>query len=300
MKTIKALYIEETKSYMVKLPNGVYKIDGEIFTSDENQEIALKSLDNIFLLTMQSKIIYYVNAEDKILSIDEYEKEIQKLKSKGEYLDYEWVFDNLDDEFNYRKFIRQWTPISKRIVVVEENVVFETETIKITIENSNILPIYTVTGELSGVYIYKQSAARMSIFRDLVKELKLVESDDIRSDSYSLPTHSGLTYAKICGHYVFNDKKLWSDNITDKRGSLEYLKNLYAEDLETITSRVKSKYNIVNGKSNSNLLFFEKDLRSLQIYLNAIDSKQKTISEWHNAIRLIKKILNKFYSETSK
>lgn len=284
MTTNKALFIEEENYYLVRLTPGVYMIDGYLTTIDNsNKEIAVYDINDIILLEYEQKIIHYVNVDGEELSIKKYDEKIQELTKNAVFDDF-WRFK--EEEYEFKKFKRDWIPFTKKILTKQTDVPIEVERIQIKTDNEFIVPVYFSDGEFSSIYKYNRANALMSKFKELVKTLNLVESEKLNlvesekknTNTYYLPTHSFLKFARICGEYIFNDN-YDTHAVKTISGTLDELKVKYEKDMKDITTRVFAAYNLANDR-NLNLNYKQVLNKFLIIkdFVNKIDSKVATLN----------------------
>lgn len=288
MNTVEALKIEETGKYLVKLIKGTYKIDGKITTITSDQEVQVDSLDNIFKMGTKSAVTHYVNIDTGELSVDKYNEELQKLAAKGKYDEdtYSQQFVDLDDEYAYKKFKRNWNAVTKLIYISESEILFEEQSVQLSTGNQFISSVYAVSGQLSDVYIYNKSAAQHSTFLRVVKELGLENSENI-GKTWSNATHSGIRYAKIGSKYIFNNS-YGEKNVL--RGGLEFTTKMCESDILDIETKVKAQYNLLFGNSSYDAQDVLTGIKNVVGTLNRVESKVKTQGDLRSAINALIKV----------
>ena len=111
-------YTTESGVSFVKLKRGFYSLSGEIVQNESYsvQDYRVNSFDEIREITKNSVITHYSDGVN-ILCVDEY---VTKKHELSKSADEEMCFDSLDEEYEYRKFIQNWTPIKKIIETISE------------------------------------------------------------------------------------------------------------------------------------------------------------------------------------
>lgn len=255
-----------------------YLKDGEPISFEESK-VVVDSLEGYQIIKKSNVFSHYESNEGAKITREEYDKMYNEIVSKGHYDDDEdeYIFDNLDDEFELRKFNKRWSYKTKEEITYED-IVFETKK-AFRSDNKYIQPLYSVTSKdmwetlsESGEYLCSYNPSEPTMFVDICKELGLTEKD------YSNSTHSRIEYAQIKGSYVFTG----NNNI--RLGSLrsstyEECVAQYEKDYNRIKTAVRNKLlesDMLTTKTYVNDAQLLKKLRSVLSHINAIDSKVKT------------------------
>jgi hypothetical protein len=187
----------------------------------------------------------YTDKNDRVLFENEYNDKLSKITSKGEYDDYEWSFDNIDDEYEYKKFLRTWQSVYED---VNEEIVFTDFDIVSTIvsEYDYIMPVNSiVTDPDDMLFIYRPTPEL--ILTEVAEKLgyqfvtdnsygRLKEGDKLKTITVS--THSGYQYTKINGNYINDDERHKFNSIREFRGT-------YNECIGEKDRQVKLAYEIL-------------------------------------------------------
>lgn len=150
----------------------------------------------------------YYESELGTLSKEQYDSKIQELTINGEKNYSGWYFNNLDEEYAYKKFVSTYNTVYKQeftwtnydIEIVEKPVSEYSEIILFT-----SLDDIKIASDTQA--IYKPNEVKW--FREfcIKKGLKEVERSEKNTQTFSIPTHSGIRYAQIAGVYVCNDRE---------------------------------------------------------------------------------------------
>lgn len=239
--------------------SGKYLIDGEIVEVDYHEKkFPVKNINNIKKITLTTYIRYYTNREDenKILTIDEYNNKKQELLLKSEYIEDQYDSENdyrkwntIEDEFEYKKFIRDWIPVKNTIQEISEPI--KVEVIEHNIKNDNpFIQNYFLNGkDKFNVYQYNRISAVKNIIRNKFKKLgmKFIENINYQNTNKKMvwgnSTHSGVRYLVAFGNYIFKDDNVreYENNII---GNYETLKNRYNEDKKYLENYIQKRYDL--------------------------------------------------------
>lgn len=305
MNTITCIKIEETGNYLVKINPGTYEIDGKLVTVDgySTSEVQVKDAKNIRRFQVSNVVVGY-KSDDGELSVKEYEEQLSLLASKGYDSDYELVFDDIDDEYAYKKFKQKWQPVYGRQESYSEPLVFTEALVRLETDNPFISSMFTTQAEFSDIYTYNRIAATMQIVRDTFTELGMVETADkgyastAREKTFHIPGHSHVRYTQAFGTYCFNDS--WEVK-SNQRGSLEQMKAQYAADKKKYSNHLKVMYNNHFGEKSLDIISAKRirsDLVGIAGSVSEIDPKQKSVGSKRAASSKITELI-KYLDEVS-
>ena len=195
------------------------------------------------ITTRKVKVAYRDNLKDKAIFVEQYNTLLSDITSKGEYIDYQWDFDNIDDEYEYKKFIQTWQPVYED---VKEEIVFTDFDIISTIisEHDYIIPINSIVNDPDEM-LFLYSPTPTLILTEVAEKLgyqfitdnsygRLRESEKLKTITVS--THSGFQYTKINGNYIGDEERRKFNNIREFRGT-------YDECLKEKEKQVEIAYN---------------------------------------------------------
>lgn len=220
-------------------------IDIPTTTSYNSGPIQIPYPTEIKVTTTRKVKTTYVDNEGFVINPSKYEELLQKITSKGEYDDYQWEFDNIDDEYEYKKFLQTWKSVYQDI---KEEVVFTDFDIVSTIisEYDYITPIISIVNEPDDM-LFLYSPSPTLILTEVAEKLgyqfitdnsygRLRESEKLKTITVS--THSGYQYTKINGNYINDEEKRKFNSVREFRGT-------YTECLEEKDRQVKLAYEIL-------------------------------------------------------
>ena len=146
-----ALYISDKDVYEITLDSRtIYVIDGKNMTG--HRTAFVKSIDDIRTIRTYREISHYVDGDDKVKSVGDHRKELVTLCSR---MDEDGDFDDLDEEYEYKKFSRRWRPVHAECIVKSEPLKFVVIETKYESESGYINSMYS-TSEKFATY-YRQS-----------------------------------------------------------------------------------------------------------------------------------------------
>ena len=285
---MKMVDIKDIGVKYVILSGGKYLVGDRVIKIDnwrEQQKVQIQEGDEVREITETKVIVKYVKGEEE-MTIDEYkniENEILQHRHWNEYDEPEW--DNLEDEFEYKKLITYWNPIYRTVQEFSDPLKVEEVTeLKYNTDNKFIKNIF-LNGENTkdiSLYTYNLPEARKYIVSEIFKNLGFKYEDNIsymRTEGkkiWSNSTHSVIRYVVAFGRYIFDDS--WGDKYTP-RGTLEDMQKKYKDDYNEIKKIIMSHYNKTFGKIDKDEFDFVgliDNLNSLRSTVRSIDSKVKT------------------------
>ena len=159
--------------YYIELQRGTYEIDGKRVFIDWNDNKVIVDLDNsptIYKIDERSKVEHYLNSSNDILSIEDYNKKYSELNKAEDF-----EFDNIDDEYAFKKFIQEWKAI---------NTSFEVKTlveytIKYNVYNlpKHIQTMRKLNGDLKNtIYVYDQAKHILELTEKALLEIGYIKS----------------------------------------------------------------------------------------------------------------------------
>jgi hypothetical protein len=309
MKLNENIEIEELGISIISLNMGKYLIDGEVININSyNEGVSVKDVNNVRPITEITYIKEYFNRENEkeILSFEEYSKEKEKLYKKSK-IDYDGnrIFENLEDEYECKKFLRKWVPLNITKQAIGEPFIFETKKIKMETGNKFISSCFFsgTKSERSILYEYDRVKAVKEIVKDKFTQLGMVFKGDIGYNEtkhkkiWGNSTHSCIEYVTAFGHFIFD--KSW--NISNSKiGTLENLIKSYNDDVEKINYIIETDYNLHFNYKPIDVDKLHKELenslrliRNLNVYKKSENGKSIIISSMFNLIKDIEAQINK-------
>ena len=300
---IEGIDIEDKNIKYVLLETGTYKINDEIInvkgSYHDRKEVGVKDFTDIRIIEQNTIIDYYV-CDDEIMKVENYQNKKQKLETKRQYNDYEesYIWNSLEDEFTYKKFIQMWQPIKRTIQTISEPIEIEIKKIKVESGNKFITSRFLngIDKDLT-LFNYDKPSALKYIVSKCFIELGMIYKDKINYAStinnkiWGNSEHSCIRYVTAFGTYIFGDG--WDVKHSPK-GTLEELLKQYENDRKIIRGIIISKYNQHFGKIDVNEFDFDgllSKLKSALNYIAKVDPKQKTIQDYKSGLNKIKEAI---------
>lgn len=199
-------YFTDKELYYFELPHGEWIVNNKKYTVNNYQAEKINSLlePEIFKVNKTTNIKHYENVTEPNthkLSVEAYNYDLCVLRNKGKCYDDEdgeYFFDNLEDEFALKRFLRDWKPSFEEIVTKEE---VETEIRHAMLDTGHdfIKSLFCVDSTKPELVEVKFAAYQMNIVKDWCNKHV--------PNAYEIPSHSHLEYTKISGQYVFTGTK---------------------------------------------------------------------------------------------
>lgn len=198
-------YFTDKELYYFELPYGEWVVNGKEYTVNNYQPEKLNSLYEpvIFKVNKSTKIKYYENVSEPNMhkiAVDAYSQSLSALIGFAIWSesDEEYRFEKLEDEFAYKKFLRDWKPVYEE-VISKEKVDIEIRHAMLDTGNEFIKPLFCVDSTKPELVQVMFAAYQMKVVKDWCNKHV--------PDAYEIPNHSHLEYAKISGQYVFTGTK---------------------------------------------------------------------------------------------
>lgn len=298
---MKAIKFKENEYYSIELNYGLYLVDCKYINIETHKEkVQVKDIHTVIPITRTNIIDYYINEDGvKTLSTPDYNDQkdiLQQKKVEDEYGNLIW--DSLESEYHYKKYIRSWIPVTKNIETIGDPYSFEILESQIDTGNPFIKSDYINGGNDPLLFIYNRPSALQTIVRDKFTSLGMKFKENIsyvgtnNTKIWGNSTHSCIEYVVAFNHYIFG--KEW--NITSlQRGNLDKLLAQYKSDKETVEDIIQINYNIHFGKIDSGNFDFEKLLQLLnhcKHILSSVEVKQKSYNSFSTAKMKLKESIN--------
>lgn len=248
---------------------------------------------------------YYYDANMNKLTNDEYQTKLEHLLSKS-YTDDDgdMQFEDLNDEYNYKKFIRDWKP---EIIKHEHWEKITPVVLKYEdIGNEHFIPAYTFPNlkpnskEL--IYIYKRFEYCRELIINFCDKYNLeYENDNLikRKEEYNHFNYTKINNRKIVDMVDIPSEYLFSD---DSKHVLidgyEKLKNLRSQDEQHINEMMKYILNFLKPTELSMIDATEIyiSLKKCKDSLRRIEPKQKDGDRLRTSICILNDIVSKLES----
>lgn len=314
---MEVIQIDNQNKFEIKLSNGTYKIGEELITINDicnNKTILVDRIDNIKKIDEVKIIIGYESNKDNKprLTPEEYLKEREELESKIFFdEDNNIISDDLDNEYNYKKWIREYTPVYKTITTESEPLkIGRIINCRLNTDNEYITSIYSITEKIDNtndldLCIYNQPSAWLGIVKNKMKELQIEYEEGIDYSKtnnrkvYGNSTHSCIEYVKFTNKFIFTGTRFIKPRLL--KGTYEVLLERYNEDKKEIEEIIERNYNLhFNELSNDNTEVLNELYNKLNSISSLVAKVNVKINSYDDKKELLKSIilelLNKVHS----
>lgn len=199
--TLKATHLVNDGSYLVHRShhNGL-EVDGIHVTA--NTFVVSDPTTILNVRVFQPAVTHYENETGSTLSVESYMEQKSDLASKGtpeEGYSSSYVFDNLDDEFAYKRFLKTWKPVFGESRTEKEPVKLDVVEVRTNSGDPDIQSLWNSPQCATKAHLYTLDRTAISL-RDFKACCEAHGLD------YNIPSHSGIRFAKIDGKYAgFDD-----------------------------------------------------------------------------------------------
>lgn len=297
---MKIINVKDKETKILVLDGGEYIINGQRYSLPKtwDNKIELKELRELKKIEVTKVIIkYFDEIKQKETTVEEYIQIKKELEDKRIVNDYgELEFANLDDEYNYKKFIQNCKPIYKTIETISDNLE-PAEEIEIIYNTGNKYikcNYFTEKHKQPFLYYYDREQALKDIVENKFKELGFEFAGNCsyretkNKKIWGNSTHSVIRYVVAFDTYIFGDKY---NNCTGIIESLDKCIKYYEEDKEDIENTIMRKYNEEYAKiEKDKLMTLPKLVNSLEYRLNKIHTYKTSSNDYWNAKKIVQEI----------
>ena len=293
-----ATFIEDQNIYLLKLPYGTFQVNGQTIEGGQRFEVA--SIDDVRQVSSRSYVEHYTNTSGKILNTEEFNKQLEKLTSKGN-LDEDdgWEFESLDDEFAYRKFRKEWTAVLKTKYIVGDPMPVAITPTRLETGNPHIISGFTL-GDDPALYTYNRHTACFEIVRNTFKELGMERGGNHLSyhqtahkKIWANNHHDTLRFVMAFGAYAIGRK--W-DNLRTIRGTLDYVTAQYEKDKKELREHITRQYNEHFTEKDDMLRAIKAvwdDLHEIHRDVAGLDVKVKSSNDHYSVVRKLDQLIKR-------
>lgn len=300
--------IDESGFFTAFLERGEYLIDGEVVEVGGYQPspVKIKNTDDVRIINNTNYISGYINKETGAeISNEEYDEAISKLIENASSEYDELTFEDLDDEYKYKKFRKYHEPIRKKVQKISDPVKINLKRLVFDTGNKFIRNMYSNGSSNVDLFEYDRPSALLDIVKNKFDSLgmKFVEGASYNSTNgekiWSNSSHSCIRYVVAFNNYIMGDS--W-DVRSKKRGSLDDMKAIYKSDKEEVERIIHDRYNLHFKKAipdNKSVNDIIKKLECSLSHANKIEPKKKTyqdkrwcVEKTGEAIRMLYNILD--------
>lgn len=302
----KGIAIDDKDITFVKLSSGTYLVDGEIVKCDNylTNRVQCKNPNDIRIVTFHKDLVEY-HCGDTKMTVAEYNDWLYKLKAecvKTEYDDYT-EYNNLEDEFKYRKFVDEWKPVYVTNQYISDPIKVEIEHIQYDTGSKYIRSTFlNGTDNDETLYSYYQAEAWLDFVKECFDELGmefergLSYNQTANKKVWSNPDHGCIEFVVAFGTYILSDR---FKNPRVIKGTLQDVKERLENDKKAIRSIIISGYKKHFGDIDAGRFDFDtlsKKLNNAMSYLNEVSPKAKTSSQYYSCMKNLREAINQISS----
>lgn len=254
------------------------------------------------IATPKTVVDYYQEVDGvNILTESEYNIKKEELTKNATYEDYEYTFNNLEEELQFKYFQKGWKVVHK--------IIWETQLVDIEIKQNpvseypEIVPMFTLDDVLNckeGMFKYTPTPVKW--FKEKMESLglRLVgEYEKQEEGTYSLTSHSGIRFAKLCGNYCVNEEEA---KFPEFRGTYEQCVARRKKDIESISltcSKAYNKYYIKHIPENSMKLVLD-FMNTFESSYHKIEPKSRYYQDYNSLDKKFKTFKTDFLKSIEK
>lgn len=275
LKTRRGTYIFTIKEWGTYLINGTIKIVADGI----NRDFEISVIPETVVKEYFEKVITLYTSKDGVTTIspDFYQMELKQLLMKARNSDGfgDYTFDNIDDEYAYKKFLDSWIPtrINKQIF---EDIPFELGGVVYS-DYKEIVPLIHCGGEIDDPTC-NMLISPIKILKEVCLELDIVYGGESKTSDANIKyymtnsSHSEIYYAQLNGKYIFTDDK------TDLYKTQQKFRGSYEECVEKL-----KKYKADVKKVITDAIYVNENKHLSQLervnLINNLKAMHKTLSE---------------------
>ncbi|MDD4410850.1 MAG: hypothetical protein PHE32_04055 [Candidatus Shapirobacteria bacterium] len=254
---------------------------------DDILPLKFNHIPTIEIIKKSNVIDYYKNKSEQKLSVEKYTEKVGLLDKSDE--DGEW--ENIDDEYKYKKFTQNWEAVYRQVienVPVQLNVLYQNT----KSEYDDIIPIYSFTDDVSDdIFIWKPDFQKYVC--EIAEKYKFMNIGFNQSygatngRKFSFGRENSIEYMTMCGTYASGLYENWDLRIKERKGKYEELVEYRNKAIKLIDDYFLRAYQKTNESKINNVGALIINLESIKDIVKSIDTKNKTIYEWKNAIKKI-------------
>jgi hypothetical protein len=288
-----AIHLVQENVYLIKIDYyGVAKYEVSGIRIPENQsQFTVSSLDEIFLIkTLPKQILHYSDNNGNQITVEGYNDTLDQLKEKGRddgegYGDL--IFDNLDDEYAYKKFKKTWTPVLGPEEI--EKIPVEVEVVEVRTDSGDpdIVSVWnspTVKAN-AALYEFNRRSFARKCFISYCDEYKL---------KHHIPTYSGLRYAQVNGNYLFDNDFIFERPFI---GTLEQCKKAKDGLDREIKIRLLPYDEKIKEVKSKNIIGILNELRTIRSRVSSVEPIKKSSDNHRTALVDINKLISELEDE---
>lgn len=287
MKTsiaLKATHLINEGAYLVSrdwLSPGHFEKAGQVLPND--RDFVVPDLDGIeWITTRRGDLVRFVDGKGGELTPEEQKARLVELRARAEECDGDWIFGDIDHEYEHKKFLAQWSPVFGPDVTVRTPVTFDITEVRTTSGDEDIQSLWNSSDTPDQCKLYQVNLDRVMIkaFREACEKAEL---------SYDVPSHSALRFAKIEGSFAFNDA--WNERKRPFIGTLKQCKAEKSQWVENVLRVVRTHAALKQQIPPKNIGQLVIEMRAIQNKLISVQAKSGSSDMLHAARKHVGELL---------
>ena len=200
--TLKATHLVNEGSYLIQRSHTScsLEVDGIPVTANTFVVSDLSTILNVSVIP--ATITHYTGENGDTMTVESFRREKEYLSSKGfpeEGYSSCYIFENLDDEYAYKRFIQRWKPVYGESRTVKEPVTVELTEVRTDSGDPDIQSMWNSPQCATKAHLY-------TLDRNAISLRDFKACCEAHGLDYNIPSHSGIRFAKIDGKYAgFDD-----------------------------------------------------------------------------------------------
>lgn len=286
--------VKSDKGYLFTLPSLGYGSNKHYKVNGVKAESSPMTTDTEPIIEVYETVGVKVKAKSLIeekpdLSIEEYDQVKHKMEAKrvpDKYDEY-MVFENLEDEYEYKKFLRDYKIITK---TDEELIQVVSLNIKNKVDSDN--PYITLHRHI-GKEITSQAATynRWAFYKYYTRKLLNEQGfEEVDGSISKKNTYKIYQYSDGMVNLYAEGKQVFDINVRNFSDELEAVEKKYQEDKNWIEDKISSY--IKNTRRLPSVQDVVSQVRSILSQVQKIDCKVKSIDDYNIAVRRIKEFIS--------
>ena len=265
---LKAIFIEDKGTYLIKLSGGEYQIDGKnvLVKGYNGTDTEMTKVDDIRTVSTRTVISHYEHVDGEKYTPSQYASVYDELTSKGSYDEDEgWSFDDVEDQVNHIRFKRSWKRCTKSVTTISEPVEVAIEKSRIDTGCKWVQPLWLVGSDITDpLCIYSRRSAMIFVVKETFADLGMVHDGDCHYSKtnekkiYGYRDENSLRFWTAFNTFAFNDKH-WAVISGDAiKGRMDELVARFKEDRlhmrQELIARFKSHFGSISESDAVNIL----------------------------------------------
>jgi|688.fasta_scaffold107971_6 hypothetical protein len=200
--TLKATHLVNEGSYLIQRSHTSASLEVDGIPVTANTFVVSDPTTILSVRVFQPAVTHYENETGSTLSVESYMEQKSDLASKGtpeEGYSSCYIFENLDDEFAYKRFLKTWEPVFGESRTEKDPVKLEVVEVRTNSGDPDIQSMWNSPQCATKAHLY-------TLDRNAISLRDFKACCEAHGLDYNIPSHSGIRFAKIDGKYAgFDD-----------------------------------------------------------------------------------------------